>query len=85
MGYTVDANSSTSARSGTISVGGQSFTVNQAGISCTYALSFTSFNHSASAGSGKFFSHLASRLRLDLIHGIGAGFTRLAPAMGTAV
>jgi hypothetical protein len=54
VSYTVDANSTTSARSGTINVGGQVFTVNQAGISCTYALGTTSFNHGAGAESGSF-------------------------------
>ena len=65
-------------------MGGQSFTVNQAGISCTYALSFTSFNHSASAGSGSFSVTSPAGLRLDSLHGIGLDSHDGAPAMGTA-
>src|SRR5207247_759980 len=39
VSYTVDASGSTSSRSGTITAGGQSFSVSQAGITCTYSLS----------------------------------------------
>ena len=35
IAYTVDANTSTASRQGTITAGGQSFTVNQAGIACS--------------------------------------------------
>jgi len=53
VSYTVDANGSANARSGSIATGGQSFTVNQAGTSsCTYSISATSTNVAASAGSG---------------------------------
>ena len=53
VSYTVDANGSANARSGSIATGGQSFTVNQAGTSsCTYSISATSTNVVASAGSG---------------------------------
>jgi len=37
--YTVAANSSTTARVGTMTIAGLTFTVNQAGASCTYAIS----------------------------------------------
>src|SRR5262249_20619596 len=50
INYTVDANSSITARSAMISVGGQNFTVNQAGIACTYSLSSTSASLSAGGG-----------------------------------
>src|SRR5439155_16665838 len=52
--YTVDANTTTSSRSGTISVGNQSFTITQAGLSCTYSLSPTSFSPGSGAQSGSF-------------------------------
>ncbi len=48
--YTVDANASTSPRTGTITVEGQSYTVTQAGISCTFTLSPTSNTTVGSAG-----------------------------------
>src|SRR5260221_239 len=54
VNFTFDANTSINTRSGTISVGGQSFTVNQVGISCIYALNSTSFNHGSGAESGSF-------------------------------
>ena len=55
VSYTVDANTSTAARSGTITVGGQTFTVNQSGVvTCTYSLNTTSASHGSAAGSGSF-------------------------------
>ena len=54
VGYTVDANSSTNSRSGAITVAGQNFAVNQAGIICNYALNPTSGSHPAAAASGSF-------------------------------
>jgi len=54
VNYTVDANSSTSSRSGTITVNGQSFTVNQAGITCSYTLNSASASHGTAAESGSF-------------------------------
>ena len=54
VSYTVDANANSSARSGTISAGGQNYTVNQAGVSCTYALSPLSSNVGSGSGSGSF-------------------------------
>ena len=54
VSYTVDANGSTSQRSGTINVQGQAFTINQAGVACTYSISPTGANHPAGAESGSF-------------------------------
>jgi DNA-binding response OmpR family regulator len=54
VNYTVDANTSTSGRSGTISVQGQIYTVNQSGISCSYSISPGSGNRGAGAESGSF-------------------------------
>lgn len=48
----VAANTSTSARTGTVSVGGQQFTVNQLGASCTFSLSATAQSFPATGGSG---------------------------------
>src|SRR5262249_10616179 len=52
VSYTVDANPSTSARSGTITAGGKSFMVNQDGATCTYTLSATTASAVAGGGSG---------------------------------
>jgi len=42
VGYTVDSNSSTSARNGTFTIAGKTFTVNQSGaVPCTYSISPT--------------------------------------------
>src|SRR4029453_16288988 len=51
VNYTVAANSSTSSRTGTLTVAGQTFTVTQAGGACSYAISPTS-NPSMVAGGG---------------------------------
>ena len=49
--YSVAAHSSTSPRSGTLTIAGMTFKVNQAGVPCTYSISPTSKSFSASAGS----------------------------------
>jgi hypothetical protein len=56
VNFTVQQNTSTSARQTTVSVGGQSFTVMQdaAAPSCTYTLQPTSQNFGAAATSGSF-------------------------------
>jgi CSLREA domain-containing protein/uncharacterized repeat protein (TIGR01451 family) len=53
VGYTVDVNNTGSPRTGTITVAGLTFTVNQSNTSCSYTLSATqiSFNPSAATGS----------------------------------
>ncbi|HUQ95038.1 MAG TPA: choice-of-anchor R domain-containing protein [Bryobacteraceae bacterium] len=52
LGYTVAANFSQNSRIGTVNIGGQAFIVTQAGSSCSYSLSPTSFPLPASGGSG---------------------------------
>jgi hypothetical protein len=54
VNYTYDANTSTSSRSGTIMAGGQTFTITQAGVPCSYSISPTSASPNASSGSGSF-------------------------------
>jgi hypothetical protein len=51
VGYTVAANGAASARAGTLTVAGQTFTVNQAAASCSYALSPTTASAPAAGGS----------------------------------
>src|ERR1039458_8109367 len=53
VNYTVQANTSTSSRTGHITVNGQTFTVNQAGAAgtCSYSISPTSNNMAAQGGS----------------------------------
>ena len=50
VNYTVSANSSTSSRSGTMTIAGQTFIVNQSGVSCTYSLSKNSQSFGSSGG-----------------------------------
>lgn len=52
VNFTVAANSTTTARTGTLTVAGQTFTVTQAGIVCNYAITPTSQTISASANTG---------------------------------
>jgi V8-like Glu-specific endopeptidase len=53
--YSVDANSSTSSRSGTMTIAGKTFTVNQEEApACTYSISLSSHSFSASGGSYAF-------------------------------
>ena len=52
VGFTVAANSSTSSRTGAITVDGQVFTVTQAAFSCSYSLSSASQTLAAAGGSG---------------------------------
>ncbi|HEV3410260.1 MAG TPA: BACON domain-containing carbohydrate-binding protein [Chthoniobacterales bacterium] len=54
VNYSVAANSSTSSRTGTITVGGATFTVTQQGApSCTFNVSPTSASYSKTGGKGK--------------------------------
>ena len=51
VGYSVDVNSSTSPRSGTLTIAGKTFTVNQSGASaCTSSISPTSANFTRTGG-----------------------------------
>lgn len=52
VGYTVAANTSTSPRSGTLTIAGQTFNVSQTGASCTYSASPTAASAPAGAGTG---------------------------------
>lgn len=52
VSYRVDANPSTSSRSGNITIAGRVFTVYQAGSSCNYSISPTSQTFGANGGSG---------------------------------
>ena len=52
--YSVAANPSTSSRSGTLTIAGLTFTVTQAGLPCTYALSPGSASVAAGASTGSF-------------------------------
>jgi hypothetical protein len=52
VSFTAAANPSTTQRNGTLTIGGQTFTVTQAAAPCTYAISPTSQTVSAGSGSG---------------------------------
>jgi hypothetical protein len=52
VGYSVAANTTPAARTATINVAGQTFTVTQAGVPCTFTLSTTSLSVSAPAATG---------------------------------
>ncbi|MGD0237508.1 MAG: C1 family peptidase [Syntrophorhabdales bacterium] len=52
VAYTVTPNTGTTSRTGSLTIGGQTFTVTQAGQSCTYAISPTSNSLTAAGGSG---------------------------------
>ncbi len=51
VSFTVDANPTIQSRSGTIVVGGQVFAITQDGISCTYAMSLSSWSFDSEGGS----------------------------------
>ena len=50
--YSITANPTTEIRSGTLTIAGQTFTVNQSGLNCTYSITPTSGSHQAEAGNG---------------------------------
>ena len=52
VGFSVAANSSTALRTGTLTIAGQTFTVTQAGTSCTYAISPANRSFSWGGGTG---------------------------------
>ena len=54
IGYSVSANTAADARSGTISVGSQTFTVSQSGAGCTLVVNPAGAAISAAGGSGTF-------------------------------
>jgi len=52
VGYSVTANTNTSSRTGTLTIAGQTFTVNQAGATCSYAIAPTSASAPAGGTTG---------------------------------
>ena len=54
INFTVAANSAPSPRSANITIGGQTFSVTQAALACSYSLNPTSHSASASGGSSSF-------------------------------
>lgn len=52
VAFTVDANTVTTGRTGTLTIAGQTFTVNQAAMACTYSLSPQTVNAAAGGLSG---------------------------------
>jgi hypothetical protein len=54
INFNVQPNSGTAARSATITVGGQVFTLNQAGVPCTFAINPASLNVGSAASTGQF-------------------------------
>ncbi|MEW6131518.1 MAG: PQQ-dependent sugar dehydrogenase, partial [Acidobacteriota bacterium] len=54
VNFNVAANTTTSQRQGTLTIAGQTFTVTQSGITCTYSLSNGSQNFTSGGGSGSF-------------------------------
>lgn len=52
VNYTVANNTTTTQRTGTITVAGQTHTVTQNGLQCTYTISPTALSYTASAGTG---------------------------------
>ena len=63
--FSAAANPAAQTRQGTISIGGQTFTVNQAAAPCTYSVSPLSSSVGASGGGGIGKRHRADRLRVD--------------------
>jgi hypothetical protein len=52
VGYSVSANTATSQRTGTMTIAGQTFTVTQSGITCTYSISSASKSFDSTGGAG---------------------------------
>jgi hypothetical protein len=52
ISYSAAANTQTQTRQGTLTIGGQTFTVNQAAASCSYAISPSALSVAANGGSG---------------------------------
>ncbi len=52
VNYTVANNTSSTQRTGTITVAGQTHTVTQSGLQCTYTISPTALSYTAAAGTG---------------------------------
>ena len=52
VNYSISANSGSASRSGTMTIAGNTFTVNQSGASCSYAISPASKSFNAGGGTG---------------------------------
>jgi hypothetical protein len=52
VNYSVSANASTNSRSGTMTIAGQTFTVNQSGTACTYSISPSNQSFDSNGGAG---------------------------------
>jgi hypothetical protein len=52
VNYSVDANSATTSRSGTMTIAGKAFTVNQGGVPCAYTISPTRQSFNSNGGTG---------------------------------
>ena len=65
VAFSASANPTTSARTGTITIAGQTFSVNQAAAACTYALLPTSQSVVAGGGTGLDGGDGAGRVRVD--------------------
>src|SRR5204863_8612311 len=52
VNYSVDADTASGSRMGTITVAGQTFTITQIGVPCTYALSSSSASFNSAGGTG---------------------------------
>ncbi len=52
VNFLVDANPNLTGRTGAVAIAGQTFTVTQSGITCTYALTPTNAAHSSAGGTG---------------------------------
>jgi len=52
VNYSVNANNNANSLSGTLTIAGQTYTVNESGVSCTFSLSATSASFNAAGGTG---------------------------------
>ena len=65
VAFSAAANSSTSSRTGTLTIAGQSFSVTQPGIACTYAIAPTSGSVAGGRRHGFDGRHVAGRVCVD--------------------
>ena len=83
IGYTVSANTSADARSGTISVGSQFFPVAQSGASCSLSVSPAAADLPGQGGSGSFNVSASASCRWQPVADSGWIHTTYASANGT--
>ena len=87
IGYSVAPNTGSGARSGSLTIGGQIFSVTQAGGSCTYALSSASQTFSSGSGSATLSITTGAACTWSVApsgswSGAGAWLTFLSPTSG---